>query len=156
MTIEQLRKILEEMNIDFEPRPSQIYIFYETPDGLVNNLSISVRRAKRRDGRRMNQHELMGLMEGYPDARDGKVIAVEHPDKGLTRWLDTNDVCRQLHTCPHTLRNWVRRGLLHPSRVGRANYYSADEIDRLLRSNIIQENGRIDKMGNPENRSQQA
>ena len=60
MTIEQLRKILEEMNIDFEPRPSLIYIFYETPDGLVNNLSISVRRAKRRDGRRMNQQELMG------------------------------------------------------------------------------------------------
>lgn len=147
MSIEELREILEKLNIGFDEKPRMIYIFYETPDGMVNNLSVSLRRAKRRDGRYMNQRELMELTQKYPVARESKVIAVEHPNEGLTRWLDTVDVCEKLHTTRQTLRRWVLKGLLHPSRTGRRIYFDAKEVERLLNSNVIQENGRVDATG---------
>lgn len=78
---------------------------------------------------------------------EGALLALEHPQQGLTRWLDVHDVCRLLHTTDKTLRRWTHQGLLHPSRTGRRLYYDSAEVDALLRSNIIQPNGRADLTG---------
>jgi hypothetical protein len=39
------------------------------------------------------------------------------------------------------------KGLLHPSRVGRRLYFDPAEVEALLRSNIIQPNGKADLTG---------
>ena len=112
MTIEELREILHRLHLDGDARPQLIYLFYQTDDGLVNNLTISLRSARQRNRRPMTQQQLAGLMEQYPDASGGKLLAVEHPAEGLTRWIDATDVCQRLHTSRQTLRRWVARGLL--------------------------------------------
>lgn len=148
MTKEQLKQILQELHLEFDNKPSLIYVFYQTDDGLVNNFSISVKRARQRNRKPMTEAQLAALMEReYPATRRSTLLAVEHPDEGLTRWLDTAEVCQKLHTTRRTLHRWVLRGLLHPSRMTGHNYYDASEIDALLRSNIIQENGRLDQQG---------
>lgn len=131
--------------MEYSTPPSLIYVFYQTDDGLINNFSISLRHARQRNRRPMTEAQLASLMEReYPATRRGQILAVEHPEKGLTRWIDTNEVCRLLHTTPRSLLRWARKGLVHPSRMVNRNYYDAEEIDNLLRSNIIQPNGKVD------------
>ena len=55
MTMDELKAILHTLKLDFDAEPQLIYVFYETPDGLVNNLSISVGSARQRN-RRQNNH----------------------------------------------------------------------------------------------------
>ena len=57
MTKEELQEILHELELDYEAEPTLIYLFYSTPDGRVNNFSISVRR-----GRRLSDRQLERLM----------------------------------------------------------------------------------------------
>ena len=115
MTKEALQEILHVLELDYETEPSLVYVFYTTPDGRVNNFSIS---------------------------------AVERPEPAKNvEWLDVNDVCRMLHITDRTLRRWTGRGLFHPSAMEgcRKLYYRRDEIDRVLQSKAVQENGTIDK-----------
>ena len=150
MTIEQLKEIMHQLHLDYDAQPGLVYVFYQTPDGLVNNFSIHVHHARQDNRRPMGVEQLAALMEReYPATRQGRVIAVEHPQQGLTRWIDTADLCRRLHTTRRTLYRWRTRGLLHPSLMGNRLYYDIDEVETLLRSNILQENGRLDKTGVP-------
>ena len=150
MTLEELRDILHRLQLDCEEQPHMIYVFYETGDGRVNNFSISLHSARQRNRRAMTTEQLATLMQQYPDARGAKLVALEHPTAGLTKWLDTYDVCAQLHTTRKTLYNWTRKGLLHPSRLGGRLYYDASDVERLLRSHVIQPNGRADLCGLPD------
>lgn len=145
MNIETLRAMVEALDIDIEVQANLIYIFYVTPDGLVNNLSVSMKRAKLKDGRRMSDADLAKLMEEYPATRQGSVVAVERPRGNLHRWVDREDVKQMLHTSTTTIRRWEELGLLTPSRLGKKVYYDTAEVDRMLRNNAIQENGRLDK-----------
>ena len=148
MTIEELRQIMHQLKLDFDSKPQLIYVFYETPEGLVNNLSISVQNARQHNRQPLTQQQLLTLMERqYPDAREGRLLAVEHPQKGLSQWMDTTDACRRLHVSRQTLRRWVLKGLLHPAHVGKRRYYDEAEVEALLRSNIVQNNGRLDLKG---------
>lgn len=147
MTIEELRQLMHRLHLDADARPQLIYLFYVDDCGLVNNLSISLHSARQRNRQPMTAAQLAALMQQYPAARDVQLLALEHPQQGLTRWLDVHDVCRLLHTTDKTLRRWTRQGLLHPSRTGRRLYYDSAEVDALLRSNIIQPNGRADLTG---------
>lgn len=147
MTIEELRAILHALQLDIEPEQGLIYVFYQTPDGLVNNFSISLHSARTRSRRPMTVGQLAALMQGYPDARQGKLLAVEHPQQGLSQWLDSSEVCRRLRISRQTLRRWVKRGWLKASRLGAILYYNADDVEQLLRSNRIQPNGRLDQVG---------
>ena len=148
MTTEQLQEILRELQLETHATAGLIHVFYQTDDGRVNNFSISVHCAHDRRGRAMSAADLTALMQReYPDTRQARLLAVEHPRKGLGEWLDTHDVCQRLRVCPRTLRRWTLRGHLHPARLGRRVYYDAAEVDALLRSNIIQDNGRLDKVG---------
>lgn len=147
MTHDELHSILQALDLEFDNEPRLIYLFYETPDGRVNNYSISVQCARSRGERPMTDRQLARLMEHeQPDSRGGRLLAVERPDS-LRRWIDTTEVCQILHTTPRTLYRWRVAGLLHPSFMAGRNYYDANEVDNLLKSNVIQENGRIDKKG---------
>ena len=146
MTKDELRAILHTLGLDYEPEASLLYIFYETPDGMVHNFSISIDSARLPNRRPMTDEQLADLMLDYPDTRRGKIIAIERPTGELTHWMDVFDVCRRLSTSRQSLRRWVKRGWLHPSRLGRRLYFDPDEVEHLLRSNIIQPNGRIDKV----------
>lgn len=147
MTLEELRTLARQLDIDLEQPSNLIYVFYTTGDGRVNNLSISVKRAKLPDGRKMGDGDLADLMQQYPDAREGRIVAVERPRGDLHRWIDAVELREKLHLSQRTIDRWVERGLLHPSCLGRKRYFDIDEVDRIIRSNIIQENGRIDKTG---------
>ena len=150
MTIEQLQEIMRDLHLEFDAKPSLVYVFYQTDDGLINNFSISVHRARQRNRQPMTDAQLAALMQReYPATRQGRILAVERPPQPLTQWLDTHEVCRRLHTTSRTLRRWVSRGLLHPSHTAHRCYYDAAEVDDLLRSNVIQDNGRLDHLGLP-------
>lgn len=147
MTKEALQEILHVLDLDYETEPTLVYLFYETPDGRVNNFSISVRQ-----GGKMSRKKLEELMRReYPATREGRVLAMEKPTdwKPMVEWLDTVEVCRLLHISRKTLWKWTKARLLTPSKVNNGKvYYDRSEIDRLLRSNAIDENGRLDKTVN--------
>lgn len=147
MTKEALQEILHVLDLDYETEPTLVYLFYETPDGRVNNFSISVRQ-----GGKMSRKKLEELMRReYPATREGRVLAMEKPTdwKPMVEWLDTVEVCRLLHISRKTLWKWAKARLLTPSKVNNGKvYYDRSEIDRLLRSNAIDENGRLDKTVN--------
>lgn len=148
MTIEQLQEIMRDLHLEFDATPTLVYVFYQTDDGLINNFSISVQRARQRNRQPMTDAQLADLMQReYPATRQSRILAVERPSQPLTRWLDTHEVCRRLHTTSRTLRRWTQQGLLHPSRTSNRCFYDADEIDELIRSNVIQPNGRVDHQG---------
>ena len=147
MTIEELRHIMHQLQLDFDATPRLIYVFYQNDKGLVNNFTISLQAARQRNRRPMTAEQIAAVMQQYPDARNAQLIAVEHPTQGLTQWMDTPEVCQKLHTTRQTLSRWTKQGLLHPARLGHRLYFDAGEIDSVLRSNIIQPNGRLDKTG---------
>ena len=147
MTIDELKEIMHQLQLDCNDAPRLIYVFYETDDGKVNNFSISLQAARQANRRPMSPEQVMELMRKYPGTRDSRVLAVEHPATGLSPWLDSVDVCHRLHTCRQTLWRWVSRGLLHPARMGRRLYFDPNEVEAFLRSNVIQDNGRLDSTG---------
>ena len=140
---------MHDLHLDVEEQPRLIYVFYETDEGLVNNFSISLQSARRRNRQAMSDEEIVGVMQQYPAARDARLLAVEHPQRGLTRWLTQKEVIFRLSTSRNTLYRWVQRGLLHPSVINRRNYFDPNEVEAFLRSNIRQDNGRCDYTGAP-------
>lgn len=147
MTIDELREIMHQLKLDFDCEPQLIYVFYQTPDGLVNNFSINIRHARQRNRQPMTDQQLCDLMERqYPDSREGRLLAVERPD-GLSHWLDSAEVSQRLKVTPQTINRWARSGRLHAAKISHRNYFDAAEVEALLRSNVIQDNGRMDKTG---------
>ena len=50
----------------------------------------------------------------------------------LPRLVTLLDVARELSVSPHTVRNWVRKGLLRPTRICRRLLFSPEEIARFV------------------------
>ena len=147
MNKEEIQAILSRLRLECDAEPTLVYIFYENADGRVNNLTLSLQHCRTQGQGPLRPERMERLMQEYPDARDAKVLAVEHPRTDLSQWLDVPDVCRRLHTTYPTLHRWIGKGLLHPSRVGRRLYFDPTEVEALLRSNIIQPNGKADLTG---------
>lgn len=150
MTKEELQEILHDLELDYEAEPTLIYLFYRLPDGRINNFSISVR-----SGGHMTDQQLERLMrKECPSTRQATVMHVERPEvvPDDLVWLDTVEVCRLLHISDRTLRKWTARGLFHPTTMEgcRKLFYNRNEINHVLASNIVQENGRIDLASLPE------
>ncbi|MBR1550178.1 MAG: helix-turn-helix domain-containing protein [Bacteroidales bacterium] len=141
MTNEELKRIMEMLELDCEAPIPLIYVFYRLPDGRINNYSISVRR-----GNKMSDEHLVELMRhSSPTLRDSEVLAVDRPDwVPPTEWLDVPDVCRLLRISRKTLWKWTRKGLLNAAKVEGRTYYDRADIDRMIRDNVIMENGRLD------------
>ena len=149
MTKDELEEVLHALGLDYEPEANQIYVFYVLPDGRVDNFSLSVRR-----GSGMSDCEILTLMRSeYPATRQGRVLALERPDgvrhfEQVQRdWIDVSEVCKMLNVSRKTLRKWTNRGLFKASRVGGRIYYERDGIDRVIRDNLMQDNGRVDRVG---------
>lgn len=142
MTDETLQKILSALELEYESEPTLIYVFYRTPDGRVDNLSISFRH-----GKGMSDEQLQQLMHReYPATRGTTTVAVDRPDwVPPVEWLDVPDVVNLLHISLRTLRSWTSKGIFHPSQIGRKLYYSRDEVEDVLRRNAVMDNGRFDK-----------
>ena len=143
MTKKEMQKILQILGLDYEAEPSLIYVFFEHPDGRIDNFSVSLRR-----GRKMTDKSIVELMrKEYPATRDGEVVAVERPGRKprSEEWLDSTDVCNMLKISKRTLRSWKRQGLFSASTVNGKNYYRRTDIEQLLKDNVVQENGRIDR-----------
>ena len=143
MTTEELQDILHVLGLDYEAEANQIYVFYVLPDGRVDNFSLTVRR-----GARMSDTDIVQMMRReYPATRQGRVMSVERPEwrPAKDEWLDTADVCAMLKVSDRTLRRWCKKGYLKPRYTDRKVYFSRNEIDALINSNAIQENGKLDE-----------
>lgn len=46
--------------------------------------------------------------------------------------MSVQDVCRLFHRTDRTIRNWIKRGHLHPVRVGRSVFFRRSEVDALI------------------------
>lgn len=147
MTKNELEDMLHVLGLDEEAEANLVYVFFTHSDGRVDNFSIAVRR-----GRAMSDKELVKLMKReYPSTRDGDVIRVERPKRveRPNEWMDVYEVCKLLKVSERTVRAWSREGLLKPCLVHRRVYYNRRDIDELVASNIVQENGRLDRTGVP-------
>jgi predicted DNA-binding transcriptional regulator AlpA len=142
MTNEELKKILEILDLDYEKQPPMIYVFYRLPDGRINNYSISFHK-----GSKMSDEKLVGMMRrSSPTLRQTEVLGVERPDwVPPVEWLDIPDVCRLLRISRKTLWKWTKKGILNAVKVEGRTYYDRADIDRMIRDNAIEENGRLDK-----------
>lgn len=145
MTKDEIAEILRILELDYEAEPTLIYLFYVLPDGRVNNFSISVRR-----GKSMSNKELEKLMRReYPSTREGTVVRVERPKwQPPVDWMDSSEVCRLLNISRKTLWKWTKRELFSPSRIEGRLYYNRQDIDRVIASHAIDENGRLDTTAN--------
>ncbi len=144
MTKDELDEILRVLEIDVDAPANQVYVFFVRPDGRVDNFSLTVRK-----GRKMSDAQIETLMRReYPSTREGTVLAVERPEwrPKEQQWLDTTEACNLLKVSERTLRYWREKGYLTAHQMGYGRvYYSRQEIDCLIESNALQENGRIDK-----------
>ena len=146
MTKDEMDEILRILGLDEWRESALMYVFYRTPDGLVHNFSLGVRR-----GREMSDEEVENLMRReYPASREGEVIRIDRPRCGeyhtaakLT-WVDVPEVCRMLNISVRTLREWTRKGVFNSYLVGGKLYYERGDIDRAIAGNIVKENGRLD------------
>ncbi len=65
-------------------------------------------------------------------------------DEGALRWLDSVEVMEALKISYNTLLTFVHTGKLPASRLGRKLYFRADDIDLVLRRNMVLPSGRMD------------
>lgn len=122
---------MHALGLDSEPECNQIYVFYQLPDGRVDNFSIGIRR-----GRSLTPEEMIALMKReYPATRQAQVLAVERPggiERMATEWIDTADLCAWLKVSRRTVERWRRRGLIKGRRMGGRLYFARHEVDRAL------------------------
>ena len=98
----------------------------------------------------MSNKELENLMRReYPSTREGTVVRVERPKwQPPVDWMDSSEVCRLLNISRKTLWKWTKRELFSPSRIEGRLYYNRQDIDRVIASHAINENGRLDTTAN--------
>ena len=71
-----------------------------------------------------------------------------HPEEGVS-WIFVNEVMARLRISRSTVSRWINRGYLNAYRFqgSRIIYFSAQEVDDLIRQNAILPSGRFDKVG---------
>ena len=61
-----------------------------------------------------------------------KEVASRGKDKGLSDWLDNQDVCQMLNTSPRTLQTLRDNGTLAYSQINRKVYYKPEDVESIL------------------------
>ena len=61
-----------------------------------------------------------------------KEMASRGKDKGLSDWLDNQDVCQMLNISPRTLQTLRDNGTLAYSQINRKVYYKPEDVERIL------------------------
>ena len=62
-----------------------------------------------------------------------KGMASRSYDKGLSDWLDNQDVCQMLNISPRTLQTFRDNGTLAYSQINRKVYYKPEDVESILR-----------------------
>ena len=61
-----------------------------------------------------------------------KGMASRSYDKGLSDWLDNQDVCQMLNISPRTLQTLRDNGTLAYSQINRKMYYKSEDVEQIL------------------------
>ena len=61
-----------------------------------------------------------------------KEMASRGKDKGLSDWLDNQDVCQMLNISPRTLQTFRDNGTLAYSQINRKVYYKPEDVESIL------------------------
>ena len=61
-----------------------------------------------------------------------KEMAGRGNDKGLSDWLDNQDVCQMLSSSPRTLQTLRDNGTLAYSQINRKVYYKPEDVESIL------------------------
>ena len=61
-----------------------------------------------------------------------KEMAGRGNDKGLSDWLDNQDVCQMLSISPRTLQTLRDNGTLAYSQINRKVYYKPEDVESIL------------------------
>ena len=62
-----------------------------------------------------------------------RALADRGTDKGLSDWLDNQDVCQILNISPRTLQTLRDNGTLAYSQINRKMYYKHEDVESILR-----------------------
>lgn len=61
-----------------------------------------------------------------------KEMANRGNDKGLSDWLDNQDVCQMLNISPRTLQTLRDNGTLAYSQINRKVYYKPEDVESII------------------------
>ena len=64
----------------------------------------------------------------------------------INNWLDKSEVAIMLRITTRTVERWSKKGIFHAYKVNGKTYFLREEIDSVIKSNIVQENGRLDPL----------
>jgi len=53
-------------------------------------------------------------------------------EKGMSQWLDNQDVCQTLNISPRTLQTFRDNGTLAYSQIQHKIYYKAEDVENML------------------------
>jgi hypothetical protein len=67
---------------------------------------------------------------------DLKLIRAQSGLEPKSKWLDNEDLLKLLDVSSRTLQKWRDTGVLPFTRIARKVYYRADDVDKLLNSNL--------------------
>lgn len=87
--------------------------------------------------KKVNFMEIKGIFLQDITLADIRLIVAEEckkafAQKPMPKKLTRDEVCRAGHITLPTLHNWVKKGLLHPSKVGGRVLFSEDEVTAVL------------------------
>lgn len=75
--------------------------------------------------------EMVGKLNRLSD-RVNEIIGKREEGK-LSRWMDNQDVCRQLRISPRTLQTLRDNGTLAYSQIGHKIFYKPEDVRRIVR-----------------------
>ena len=76
-----------------------------------------------------------------------KEMASRGKDKGLSDWLDNQDVCQMLNISPRTLQTFRDNGMLAYFQINRKLYYKPEDVESIL--HVVAGRDKKGKMCNP-------
>lgn len=74
--------------------------------------------------------EMMAKFDSF--ARRMESICQCHGDKGMSKWMDNQDVCRILNISPRTLQTLRDNGTLAYSQINHKTYYLPEDVRRIV------------------------
>jgi hypothetical protein len=73
---------------------------------------------------------MLSKFEGF--AKRMEQLCRQHGDKGMSEWLDNQDVCQLLNISPRTLQTLRDNGTLAYSQINHKTYYKSEDVQKAL------------------------
>lgn len=65
-------------------------------------------------------------------ANEMRAMGNRSSEKGMSQWLDNQDVCQTLNISPRTLQTFRDNGTLAYSQIQHKIYYKAEDVENML------------------------